>query len=177
MLSPLMYAVFAIPIFRCTWIELLVYWIPMFVMQEFCLRLVSGNRTSTKWSGIYETSVMPHLLVPIVKELFGISMSAFKVTDKSGKKSVHRKKDWRAMTPFLILIGLSVAGIIRVCLLIKGIWPVGLVVLLAWVIRNLYFLLMAVFLIDGRDEDGEPVHVYDAETMTVQKKGRRRTCA
>lgn len=92
MLAPLMYAVFAIPIFRCSWLELLMYWIPMFAMQEFSLRLISGNRTSTKWSGIYETSVMPHLLIPIVKEMFGISLSVFKVTDKSGAGSQYRKE-------------------------------------------------------------------------------------
>lgn len=171
MLAPLLYAVFAIPVFRCTWLELLVYWIPMFAMQEFCLRLVSGNRVSTKWSGIYETSVMPHLLIPIVKELFGISLSSFKVTDKSGSGSHQRKRDLRSMIPFLVLIGLSTAGIIRVCMQFKGVWSLGLVILLFWIIRNLYFLLMAVFLVDGRDDDGEPVHVYDAEPLTVQKHG------
>ena len=174
MLAPLMYAVFAIPIFRCSWLELLMYWIPMFAMQEFSLRLISGNRTSTKWSGIYETSVMPHLLIPIVKEMFGISLSVFKVTDKSGAGSQYRKRDLRSMIPFLILIGLSVIGIIRICLSFNGLGSFGLVILLFWVIRNLYLLLMAVFLVNGRDNDGEPVHVYDAETLTVQKNGEDR---
>ena len=96
MLAPLMYAFFAVPLFRCSWLELLMYWIPMFAMQELSLRLISGNRTSTKWSGIYETSVMPHLLIPIVKEMLGISLSVFKVTDKSGTGSHHRKRDCRA---------------------------------------------------------------------------------
>ena len=47
-LAPLMYAVFAIPVFRCSWLELLVYWVPMYVMQTFCLSLVSGNRVSSR---------------------------------------------------------------------------------------------------------------------------------
>ena len=117
---------------------------------------------------------MPHLLIPIVKELFGISLSSFKVTDKSGGGSHRRKRDWRSMMPFLILIGMSTVGIIRLCLSFKGVWSLGLVILLFWIFRNLYFLLMAVFLIDGRDEDGEAVHVYDAEQLTVQKKGQEK---
>ena len=47
----------------------------------------------------------------------------------------------------------------------------GFFILVFWLLRNLYFLLCSVFLIDGRGEDGEPVHVYDAETLTVQKRG------
>ena len=82
MLAPLLYATFAIPVFRCNWLELLVFWLPMFLLQDLSLRLNSKNTISTKWSGIYETSVMPHLLIPILKETFGISLSSFKVTDK-----------------------------------------------------------------------------------------------
>ena len=171
MLAPLMYAVFAIPVFRCSWQEILIYWVPMFLMQEICLRLVSGNRVSTKWSGIYETGVMPHLLIPIVKEMFGISLSSFKVTDKSGGSPGRRKRDWYSMAPFLILIGLCIAGIIRVFFLFEGMMNLGFFILVFWLLRNLYFLLCSVFLIDGRGEDGEPVHVYDAETLTVQKRG------
>jgi cellulose synthase (UDP-forming) len=36
---------------------------------------------------------------------------------------------------------------------------------------------MAVFLVDGRDADGEPVHVYDAEVVTVEKQSTRRAGA
>lgn len=173
LLSPLMFAVLAVPVFRCSWLELLIYWLPMFVLQEICLRTVSGNTVSSKWSGIYETSVMPHLLIPILKESLGITMSAFKVTDKTGKNA-PRKADIRYMIPFFILIGLSVIGIIRVLFLIHGIGSVGILVLLFWLIRNLYYMIMSLFLMDGRDSDGEPVHVRDAEILTVERtKGSR----
>ena len=174
MLSPILYSVFMIPIFRCSWLELLMYWMPMFLMQEFCLRLVSGNRVSTKWSGIYETSVMPHLLIPIVKEALGITLSSFKVTDKSPASGNRRKKDMGAMLPFLILIGLNALGCVRICMSIRGPWSLGLFILLFWSIRNLYLLLMAVFLTDGREEDGEVVHVYDAEMLVARREGSDR---
>ena len=142
----------------------------MFIMQEFCLRLVSGNRINTKWSGIYETSVMPLLLLPILKELFGITLSSFAVTNKSGGGNRRRKMHLRTILPFLILIGLSIVGIIRLFMSFHGLWSLGIVILLFWVLRNLYFLVMALFLADGRDEDGEAVHVYDAEVLTVEKQ-------
>ena len=170
MLSPLLYAVFAVPVFRCNWLELLVFWFPMFLLQDLSLRLNSNNAISTKWSGIYETSVMPHLLIPIIKESFGISLSRFKVTDKS-KPGSRRQRDLRAMIPFLILIALSVAGIVRIIIIFEPMQTMSLLILLFWIIRNLYYLIMALFLVDGRDGDGEVVRVADAEPVMVETGG------
>ena len=165
-LSPLMFATFMIPVFRCNWLELLVFWLPMFILQDLCLRLNSKNTISVKSSGIYETSVMPHLLIPIIKETLGITLSTFKVTDKSGQGG-QRKRDIRAMLPFICLIALSVAGIVRVICHFNAMQTISLLILLFWIIRNLYYLVMSLFLIDGRDHDGEVVRVNDTEIVRV----------
>ncbi len=170
LISPLLFAVFGIPVFRCSWLELVVYWLPMFIMSDIALRVVSKNAVSEKWSGIYETCVMPKLFFPILQEMFGITLSAFKVTDKSGA-GTKRVVDKRDMAPFIVFTILSVIGIIRVITLIDGIQSVGLVILIFWMIRNTYFLIMAMFLVDGRDSDGECVHVWDGEMAAIQKKG------
>lgn len=168
-LSPLFFATFAIPVFKCNWLELLVFWFPMFVMQDVNLQVCSKRRISHKWSGIYETGVMPHLLVPILKESVGITMSTFKVTDKSEKKAVH-ESDVRSMLPFILLILLSVAGIVRVISIFSSMQAVSLCILLFWIVRNLYYLTLSLFLVDGRDSDTEPVKVIDAVPVTVADK-------
>jgi len=170
-LSPLLYAAFLLPVFRCNWLELLVFWLPMFILQDLCLRLNSKNTISVKWSGIYETSVMPHLLIPIVKETLGISLSTFKVTDKSGNGG-RRKRDVRAMIPFICLIVLSVAGIVRVIWRFNAMQTISLLILLFWIVRNLYYLVMSLFLIDGRDSDGEAVKVSDTELVRLDCGGK-----
>ncbi len=170
--SPLLYAVFAIPVFRCNWLELLVFWMPMFFLQDQSLRLSSKGTISTKWSGIYETSVMPHLLIPIIKESLGISLSKFKVTDKS-RRSGKRQTDVRSMIPFLVLAVLSAAGIIRIAVIFNAMQTISFLILLFWLIRNLYFLIMALFLVDGRDSDGEVVRVTDAEPVIVETDGKQ----
>ena len=169
--SPLLFAVFGLPIFACSWLDLLVFWLPMFIAQELCLRIVSGNSVSAKWSGIHETSVMPHLLVPVLKESLGITLSAFKVTDKSGANG-RRTVDLHDMMPFLVLIALSLVGMVRVVWLLSQTGAFGLAVLLFWLVRNTYYLIMAVFLVDGRDGDGEPVRVIDAEPVLVKIEDR-----
>ncbi len=166
LLSPLLFAVFAIPVFKCSWLDLVVYWLPMFVAQFVCLRVVSQGRITTRWSGVHETAVMPHLLVPIVKESLGITLSTFKVTDKSGPAK-HREADLRSMAPFIALVLLSVIGIARVIWLLTWVPSPGLFVLLFWLVRNLYFLGMSLFLVDGRDSDGENVKVKSAELARV----------
>ncbi len=169
MLSPIMYALFAVPVFKCTFLDLLVYWLPMFLMQDICLRLYSGNAVSLKWSGIYETSVMPFLFIPVIKEFFGITTSKFAVTDKLGK-AVKREVDRRDMQPFLVLIFLSVLAIVRICFLVNGFHTMGLLILAFWIIRNLYYLIMSIFLIQGRDGAVEEVTVIDAEPATARNK-------
>ena len=158
LLSPLLFAVFAIPVFECSWMDLVVYWLPMFIAQFVCLRVVSQGRITTRWSGIHETAVMPHLLLPIIKESLGITLSTFKVTDKSGP-ATRRVTDYRSMAPFIVLTLLSVIGMARVIWLLARTPSVGLFVLLFWLVRNLYFLGMSLFLVDGRDSDGENVKV------------------
>ncbi len=171
LLSPLLYAAFMIPVFRCNWLELMAFWLPMFILQDMSLRLNSRNTISVKWSGIYETSVMPHLLIPILKESMGITLSTFKVTDKSGAGR-ERKRDLRMTLPFLCLIALSLAGIVRVLWNFNVMQIISLLILLFWIVRNLYYLVMAVFLVDGRDSDGEVVKVTDAELVQVTAGGK-----
>ena len=168
LVSPLLFAVFGLPILKCSWMELLIFWLPMCLMQDLCLRLISGNTVSAKWSGIYETSVMPYLLIPVLKETLGFTLSEFQVTDKS-EGPVRRRTDYRAMAPFLVLAVLSAAGIARVLRMMSVVFAPGLVVLLFWLFRNLYYIIMALFLIDGRDSDSEPVKVIDAEPAVIRR--------
>ena len=166
-LAPLLFGVFALPVFKCSWPDLLIFWLPMYLIQDINLLTVSRKTISQKWAGIYETSVMPSLLIPILKESFGLSLSEFKVTKKSGM-SEKRETDRRSMIPFLILAVLSSAGLLRVLSTFERAQTISLFILLFWLVRSLYFELLALFLIDGRDSDTEPVVVVDAIPIRVE---------
>lgn len=101
-----------------------------------------------------------------MKRAMSFTLSAFKVTDKSAK-SRQKSRDIRSMAPFLVLIALSLAGIIRIIVIFDATQTISLMILLFWIVRNLYFLTVAVFLVDGRDSDGETVKVLDAEPVRV----------
>ncbi len=170
-LSPLLFAVAGIPLFMCSFSELLLFWLPMFAAQYLCFRLYSGNTLSTKWSGVQEMSVMPYLLIPILLESFGVSMSTFKVTDKqSGAAQKTRNLSYKI--PFWILLLCCIFGVIRISSLLIRTRSLGLLTVLYWLARDVYFILMSLCLVDGRDHDGEPVTVKDAEIVTSEKDGR-----
>jgi cellulose synthase (UDP-forming) len=130
----------------------------MFVLKEVTLRLFSGNSVSHKWIGIYETSIMPYLVITFVKERLGMATGGSEIYDK------HKK----SMIPFLVLIVLSLAGITSSLLHLKSLESIGIVILMFWLVRNLYFLIMSIFLVDGRDGDYEEVRVKDAEPLILK---------
>ena len=167
LLAPLTFAVFCIPIFKCTLIDLALFWLPMHLMSMWALRITSQGKISARWSGIYETSVMPFLLMPIVKEILGISLSTFKVTKKD-KRNFHNKADKKTIAPFAALLALTVAGIVHMGYMIIALGYIEILAVLFWLFRNAYYLTMCLFLGMGRDSDGEPVKVIAAESVTVK---------
>ena len=172
LISPLMFAVFCIPIFKCTLVDLALFWLPMHLLSMVALRITSQGKISARWSGIYETSVMPFLLIPIIKETLGITLSTFKVTKKEALNKRHTI-DKRSLIPFVILLALTVAGIIRMSYMLIALKYIGILAVLFWLLRNTYYLTMCIFLGMGRDSDGENVKVRAAEMITIQKEDGR----
>lgn len=148
-LAPVMYAVFGFIVFKCTLWEVLLFWLPMFVSSNISLRLLSGNIRTTKWTGIYETIVFPYMLIPILLETFGIKLHKFKVTDKSDNAG-GKEHNYIYMIPFVIMAVLSVIGIINCLRVIFDSSSFGPIVVLFWLILNLYYIIMSLMFIDGR---------------------------
>jgi len=151
-ISPFFFALFGIPVFRCNFMEILMYWLPMFIIQYLCIRIVTGNMISIKWVNIYETSIMPFLFIPVLKETLGITKSKFKVTEKSNSKIVSNKK-YIKMIPFFVIAVMSIVGIVRIIGIIDKNNLICMLVLLYWILFNLYTIIMIIFMINGRERD------------------------
>ena len=168
-LSPLMFAVLGIPVINCRTVDLLSFWLPMFIFSSLSLKSISSNLMSNKWSGIQEVSVMPFLFVPILKETLGFSLTQFKVTDKSGKKRTS-KFGVKDRMPYYVLLAMSLVGIIRVIYVMAAeYFAIGLFVVLFWIIRNGYYLIMGMFMMDGRDSSDEGCIVADSADAVLKR--------
>lgn len=148
-LSPMLYATFGFMVFKCTLPQVLVFWLPMYISSNISLRMLSRNIRSTKWTNIYETVLFPFMLLPVLFETVGISMKTFKVTGKGEQKN-EKGKNFIFSVPFLMLIILSLIGIVNCILIMLDSGSFGPIVVLFWLVNNLFLLVMALFFVDGR---------------------------
>lgn len=183
-LSPMLYATFGFEVMRCTLPQVLMFWLPMYLVSTISLSVLSGNLRSNKWTAIYETALFPFMLIPIVMETFGFSLSEFKVTVKS-KVTHQHQNNLVYMMPMIILITLSVIGICRSVWIVLSTNSIGLAVILFWMIYNMYVMIMSLFFVAGRGvyRSAERVTVvlpgklvvrgkaYDCETVNLSENG------
>lgn len=148
-MSPILYAVFGYMIFRCSLMEVLIFWLPMYVTSNISLKRLSNNIRNTKWTSIYEYALFPYMLLPVLLETFGISLKKFKVTNKGSVEEDASGKLVYQM-PFVLLIVLSVIGIINCIKIMFDSGSMGPIVVLFWLIVNLYNMVMCLFFISGR---------------------------
>lgn len=148
-MSPILYATFGFMVFKCTLIQVLIFWLPMYITSNISLRMLSNNIRSTKWTGIYETVLFPYMLLPVLLESVGITLKKFKVTDKGAQQS-KKGQNFIYTIPFWILIILSIFGIINCIRIMFDSGSFGPIVVLFWLINNLFLLVMSLFFVDGR---------------------------
>lgn len=148
-MSPILYAAFGFMVFKCTLWQVLLFWLPMYITSNVSLRMLSNNIRTTKWTSIYETVLFPYMLVPVIMESFGIKLKKFKVTAKEEQKN-QKGKNIVYTIPFLILIVLSVIGIGNCIWLMFDSGSMGPIVVLFWLVYNLFLLVMSLFFVDGR---------------------------
>lgn len=148
-MSPILYATFDFMVFKCTLPQVLVFWLPMYLSSNISLRMLSKNIRSTKWTSIYETVIFPYMLIPVMLETVGITMKKFKVTSKGEQKN-EKGRNFIYTIPFLLLIVLSVIGIARCVMIMLRSGSFGPVVVLFWLVYNLFLLVMSLFFVDGR---------------------------
>lgn len=148
-MSPIMYAVFGFQVLKCTLTTILMFWLPMYITSNLSLRMLSRNIRSTKWTSLYETVLFPFMLLPVLLETVGLQIKKFKVTQKSGLQN-EKGQNVLYMIPFLLLIVLSVIGIVNCVVIMFDSGSFGSIVVLFWLVYNLFLLIMALFFVDGR---------------------------
>jgi len=158
-MSPILFATFGIVVLKCTLLEVLIFWLPMYVTSNISLRMLSRNIRTAKWTGVYETLMFPFMLFPVILETFGITLKKFKVT-KKGEYENEEGKNIAYMIPFLVLIVLSIIGIFKLIGIIFESSSLSPIVVLFWLITNLFSLVMSVFFVQGREfmRKSERVH-------------------
>lgn len=174
-LSPILYSVFNIIVVKCTLWEVVVFWLPMYLLNNTILRLLSGNIRNTRLTNIYETIMFPSLIIPVILETFGISQTKFIVTKKDGKKKLEGGGNWyqfRNSILLLVLLFLGVVGLVRCVYETFSKATPMYIVIMFWLLVNLFNLLMAVFFMFGR-QSHRHFERFEAEVDCILSYGNR----
>lgn len=152
-LSPILYAAFNIIVVKCTMFSILLFWLPMYLLNNATLRMLSGNIRNTRLTNIYETILVPSLLPSVIIESLGISQKTFNVTGKDSKQKLKSNGKWFAFKSsalLLVFYALTLLGLGRCIYDTFQTGTLMYVVILFWLLVNLFNLTMALFFIFGR---------------------------
>ena len=144
--APIIYALLGIPIVVCSLKELLIFWLPSYLLYSITLRVASGNIRSSRLSNIIDTIMFPYLVLPILAEVLHIHKKEFHVT----KKSKEEENDKILVLPHLCLFILSVVALVKMVVEAIGYKAYGAVIIIFWLLVNGSALLMAIFFMLGR---------------------------
>lgn len=148
-MAPILFSVFGVVVVKCTLLEVLIFWLPMYIFSSKSLKLVSRKIRTIKWTNVYETILFPSLIVSVILESLGISQKKFNVTRKGGAVEDKNYQIKKAI-PHIILSILSIIGIIN-CVKFTFITGTPVyIVLIFWLIINLYNIVMSIFFMLGR---------------------------
>ncbi|MFQ7288242.1 MAG: glycosyltransferase family 2 protein [Lacrimispora saccharolytica] len=170
-LAPILFALFGFQLVECDFFELLLFWLPSYLLYGASSRYASTNIRNLKWSQIIDTILSPYLIVPVFLESVGIHQKKFKVTNKNKENS--DTTNFRFMIPHLILTGLSVAAILK---FLYGKYGTALAlssVIIFWLFYNLRALIFSIFFMMGRKTYRKYERIRADEKVTVTVHGRK----
>ena len=148
-MAPILFTVFNVIVVKCTLLEVIIFWLPMYVLTNICIKKLSGNIRNNKWTNVYENILFPALFFPIILETFCITEKNFSVTKKD-KMEDDRRYQILCALPHIFLGILSVIGIINCIRWTFKTGSIGMIVVLFWLLINFYNIVMSIFFMTGR---------------------------
>ncbi|MGI4829582.1 MAG: UDP-forming cellulose synthase catalytic subunit [Janthinobacterium lividum] len=109
--APLIYLVFGHMNVPGFWAATVAYAIPHLLMTNLVNSRIQGQHRHSFWNEIYETVLAPYIFLPTMLALIHPKLGRFNVTAKGGV--VNRSFfDTRIATPFLLLLGMNLFGLL-----------------------------------------------------------------
>ncbi len=146
--APIMFALFDLQVVNTTFWEILAIWGPQYIFYTLAIRSLSSDTRNQRWNQIIDTILAPFMVIPVLLETLGIKQHKFKVTNKDSSKPQNSNIVY--IIPQLIMLGMSIAGLIRY---LGGKYGMSLLFssfIAFWLILNITNLLYAVYFMMGR---------------------------
>lgn len=170
-LAPLLFALLGIVVVDTSLFQLLIFWLPSYIIYNQAFKILAGNNKNQNWSNIVDTIFFPYLVGPILLETLGIKLKKFAVTPKGAE--LKKNNALLYGLPHIFLIGLSIPALI---LSIRQMWldqnPTNFIIVY-WLGVNLYYLIMAVVFMMGRTNFRRTDRIFARVNASVGVDGDR----
>ncbi len=148
LLSPIIFILFNIPVVICGLWELLLIWLPSFLLYNHALNVSTGKIRNKKWSNTVDTVIFPYMVLPILMETLFIRQKKFIVTNK--QRVVSEQNNMQLALPHIILLCVDVLALVIATIAAFRDRNFGAAVVIYWLATNALHLIMAVFFMAGR---------------------------
>lgn len=147
-ISPILYILFNIPVVICSLWELILIWLPSFLLYNHALKFTSGEIRNKRWSNTVDTVIFPYMIIPILLETLFIRQTKFNVTKKT--RETGGQNNLILALPQMVLLALDVAALILSVMGALRSRNYGGIIVIYWLAVNALHLTMAVFFMAGR---------------------------
>lgn len=167
LICPILVALTGIVVADVTVRQLLIVWLPYYIIYNTGLRVMSNKTTNALWSDTIDTIQFPYLIWPVIAGTMKIPERKFWVTPK--EKVVGRNSSLKYAIPHIILMALSVlsvAACIYSFVVLHSEWALLVVF---WLVYNLFVLSYSIIYYYGRVSDSkyEDIPVNIPITITI----------
>ena len=147
-ISPILFVVFGIPVVICGLWELLLIWLPSYLLYNHALKITSGKLRTQRWSNIVDTVIFPYMILPILLETLFIKEKKFHVTNK--ERTAGKKSDFQLAVPHILLLVLDGYALFLAVYTSIHTYNYGMAIIIYWLLMNGLSLFMALFFMSGR---------------------------
>ena len=151
--APILSIIFNLYIVKAQVWQVLVFWLPYYLLFNRTLRMLSGDIRNQHWSNVCDTILFPYLMGPILFESLGIKKRKFVVTEKkkvTPSKQAVRRSAFLFSLPHVMILGASVWALVLLIITSVNTRTIYNPIILYWLIINIKNLIFAVFFMYGR---------------------------
>jgi cellulose synthase (UDP-forming) len=133
---------------KCEIWELLVFWLPAYLLYGFVLKQSSGFIRNPHWNNVIDTIMFPYLIFPVLLEALGVHLKKFTITNKNHTES--NKSPFYFAIPHIIFLACCIFALV-ICVreTFVDMFPYNIVVMY-WLVVNAKNLVLAIVFMLGR---------------------------
>jgi len=153
--APILSVLFNLYIVEASLWQVLVFWLPYYLLYNRTLRILSGDIRNQHWSNVCDTILFPYLMAPILFESLWLKKRNFVVTEKSGvspPEQTMQRSAFLYSLPHVIMLGASVWALVLLIITSIDTRTLQNPLILYWLIINIKNLIFAVFFMYGRSD-------------------------